>query len=546
MPSSYLANARIAGAVFVVLAVSACRTSEPAIEHHEHGAADHAAHGMAAEPPYEHAIIPAPAYADFTHGGWFVLNDSSQIVVDGDEEAMRVGRMLADLIGNTVESMPDVVPLGSEVEGPHIQLILKSDNPDLGTEGYDLVIGSHGVALTAPTAAGLFYGVQTIRQLLPAYVEYTAAFPMPLRLPIGRVTDAPRFAWRGAMLDVARHFLPATDVMRYIDLMALHKLNRLHLHLSDDQGWRIEIRARPRLTEHGGSSQVGGKGGGFYSTKDFAALVRYAQDRFVTIVPEIDMPGHTNAALASYPEINCDGKARDLYTGTEVGFSTVCVEKEETYAFIEDVVRAIAELTPGPYFHVGGDEVEELTPEQYASFMDRAMEIVRARGKQVVGWDDIAEADLELEPGTVVQVWRPQHEGAGASIAEAVAAGARVVLSPADRVYIDMKYDSTTVLGLAWAGYNDIRDSYDWEPAEFVPGVSESAILGVEAPMWAETLGALHEIELMAFPRLAGVAELGWSPPAERSWESYRRRVGQQAPRWTALGVNFYRAPEID
>jgi len=216
----------------------------------------------------------------------------------------------------------------------------------------------------ARTPAGLFYGVQTLRQLLPAAVEYSAAFPRPMRLPAARVVDAPRFAWRGAMLDVARHFIEAAEVKRFVDLMALYKLNRLHLHLSDDQGWRLEIRSRPNLTRHGGSTEVGGGPGGFYTQEQYADLVRYAQERFVTIVPEIDMPGHTNAALASYPELNCNGVAPALYTGTEVGFSALCVESEATYRWIDDVVREIAALTPGAYFHIGGEEGERLTHEQ--------------------------------------------------------------------------------------------------------------------------------------------------------------------------------------
>ena len=189
--------------------------------------------------------------------------------------------------------------------------------------------------------------------------------------------DRPRFAWRGAMLDVARHFFGVEDVKRYVDLLALYKMNRLHLHLADDQGWRIEIPGWPRLTEHGGSSEVGGGPGGFYTAEDYAEIVRYAAERHVMIVPEIDMPGHTNAALASYPELTCDGEAPPLYTGIRVGFSFLCAEKEETYAFIDAVVGALAALTPGPYIHIGGDEVRQLTGEQYAAFMARAQAIVR-------------------------------------------------------------------------------------------------------------------------------------------------------------------------
>ena len=195
------------------------------------------------------------------------------------------------------------------------------------------------------------------------------------------------------MLDVARHFLSVDEVKRYVDLMAIHKLNRLHLHLADDQGWRIEIGSWPNLAAHGGSTEVGGGAGGFYTHAQYSELVRYAAERFITIVPEIDMPGHTNAALASYAELNCDGVAPPLYTGIEVGFSALCVDKEITYTFIDDVVREIAAITPGPWFHIGGDEVKTLAPERYARFIERVQTIVQSHGKQMIGWDEIAAAD---------------------------------------------------------------------------------------------------------------------------------------------------------
>lgn len=493
-----------------------------------------------------HTIIPLPASADLSPDETFALTEASQIVVESrDAEVERVARYLAALIGNTVETTPDVVAAGEEGTGPHIRFESGRGRTGASEEGYDLRITPEGVTLTASAPAGFFYGVQTIRQLMPAYVEYGAAYVRPLTMPTGRITDAPRFEWRGAMLDVSRHFLPPVALKRYMDWLALYKMNRLHLHLSDDQGWRIEIPGRPRLTEHGASTEVGGGPSGFFSTEEWADLIAYAEDLFITIVPEIDTPGHTNAALASYPELTCTGEAPELYTGTEVGFSYLCVEKEETYEFFDDVVREIAGMTPGPYFHLGGDEVHELTPEQYVQFMERAQEIVASHGKRVVGWDEIAEVDLGLLPGTIVQVWRPQNPETAEHIADAVAAGASLVLSPADRVYLDMKYDSSTVLGLAWAGYNSVQDAYDWEPTEYLSGVPEEAILGVEAAIWAETLDKIADVEYMAFPRLAGVAEIGWSPAERRSWNSYRMRLGAHAPRWTALGINFRRAPEV-
>jgi hexosaminidase len=340
------------------------------------------------------------------------------------------------------------------------------------------------------------------------------------------------------MLDVARHFFGVADVQRFIDLIALHKLNRLHLHLSDDQGWRIAIASWPNLARHGGSTAVGGGAGGYYTHADYVAIVEYARRRFVTIVPEIDMPGHSTAALASCPELNPDGVAPPLYTAVQVGFSTLPVDCDLTYRFIDDVVREIAALTPGPYFHIGGDEVEKLTPEQYCRFIERVQEIVRAHGKETVGWDEIAQA--RLLPTTIVQHWR-----AKCVPGEALRSGARVIASRADRAYLDMKYDGEIGIGLAWAGYVDVRQAYDWDPATSADGVSPSAVLGVEAPLWTETAATLRDVELLAFPRLPAIAELGWSPAATRDWEDFRVRLGAQAPRWSALGINYYRSREV-
>ena len=387
---------------------------------------------------------------------------------------------------------------------------------------------------------GLFYGVQTIRQLLPYWGEHDAVLfqkPRPATIPAVTIADAPRFAWRGAMLDVARHFFSVDEVKRFIDLIALHKMNRLHLHLADDQGWRIEIKKWPELTAKGGTTEVGGGVGGFYTQAQYADLVAYAADRFIIVVPEIDMPGHTNAALASYAELNCNGQAPPLFTGTEVGFSALCVDKELTYNFIDDVVREIAALTPGPYFHLGGDEVKTLTPAQYRAFVELVQTIVQKHGKQMIGWDEVAAATLL--PTSIVQHWRP--DAAKAELARAP----HLILSPADRAYLDMKYDGETALGLSWAGLIPIQTAYDWDPATLVPGAAATAILGVEAPLWSETLANIRDVEFLAFPRLAAIAELGWSPAQAHNWEEFRLRLGAQGPRWTALGINFYRAPEV-
>jgi hexosaminidase len=482
--------------------------------------------------------VPLPSSVD-VGDGVFALGAPVVVHAGGDARVTAIGRYLADVIG--LAAGPDP-PRVHTAEPPAAGAIhLRLGQVDGGEEAYEVTVTPERVTITGNHPAGLFYGVQTFRQLLPAFVEFEAVRAdrnRPLRVQAVRIADRPRFAWRGAMLDVARHFLTVDEVKRYIDLISLYKLNRLHLHLADDQGWRVEIKSWPNLALHGGSTEVGGGPGGYYTQQQYADLVQYAQERFVTIVPEIDMPGHTNAALASYAELNCDGVARPLYTGIKVGFSALCVDKDVTYRFIDDVVREIAAMTPGRYFHIGGDEVETLTDAQYVQFVERVQAIVQAHGKLVVGWDDISPA--KLLPGTIVQHWRPKG-----SAAPAVRQGARVVMSVANRAYLDMKYDETTPIGLDWAGLIRVEDAYDWDPAAVAPDVPERALEGVEAPLWAETLGNVRDVEHLAFPRLAAIAEVAWSRQDARRWRDFRARVGSHGPRWTALGINFYRSPEV-
>jgi hexosaminidase len=485
-----------------------------------------------------HTVIPAPSSIQLT-AERFQIEPRTIVVIDRDAppEVERIGRELTEMLGVSARKDSRRLAAGESPPPGSVHLRLVS-NAELGREGYELTVARERVTLTAHEPAGLYYGIQTIRQLMPVAVEHPAAIGRGLSVNGARVRDVPRYEWRGMMLDVSRHFLPIEDVKRFIDYLALYKLNRLHLHLADDQGWRIEIKSWPNLARHGGSTEVGGGEGGYYTQEQFADLVAYATAHYVTIVPEIDMPGHTNAALASYPELNCDGKAPALYTGTRVGFSTLCVERDTVYAFVDDVVREIGALVPTPYFHIGGDEVEKLTNEQYRGFIQRVQGIVDRNGKRMIGWGEIAPASLT--PTTILQHWKKDEAHLH------VARGGKVILSPSSRMYLDMKYDSTTVLGLKWAGLIPLRHAYDWEPATFDRAMPDQAILGVEGPLWAETVERREEYEYLAFPRLLAIAELGWSPREARGWNGFRRRLAVHGERLRALGVNFYPAPEID
>ena len=489
------------------------------------------------------ALVPLPALVEPGTGEGFTITADTAIVTNGSGDAPQnaaraIGEMVRRATGMTLRRVSPPMPASPPPRGIISLALLNGGVADLGPEGYDLTIRTDGAALTAATPAGLFYGLQTFRQVLPYWSEYEAVRyhqPRTITLRPLHVRDHPRYAWRGAMLDVARHFFSVDEVKQFIDLLALHKMNRLHLHLADDQGWRIEIRKWPALTAQGGVTEVGGTPGGFYTQAQYADLAAYAAGRFITIVPEIDMPGHTNAALASVAELNCSGQAAQPFTGTEVGFSSLCVDREFTYTFLDDVIGEIAAMTPGPYFHMGGDEVKTLKPEQYRGFVERVQAIVQKHEKQMIGWDEIAA--VSLLPASIVQNWRPDAPAAE------LARAPQLVLSPANRTYLDMKYDRETALGLNWAGLIPLQKSYEWDPAALVPGAAR--VLGVEAPLWSETVANMRDVEFLAMPRLAALAEVGWSPQEVRAWETFRVRLGAQAPRWSALGINFYRAPDI-
>ncbi|MEM6842970.1 MAG: family 20 glycosylhydrolase [Bacteroidota bacterium] len=484
-------------------------------------------------------ILPKPISVTAS-GGTFTLTETTTIYTQGNSaEIAQVAQHLSDYLSPATGFDFLVETTEDDPGNGHILLQIDASDIELGAEGYELNITEEALILSALQPAGLFRGLQTIRQLLPPEIEKDSLQEMSWTIATGTVRDYPVYGYRGAMLDVARHFFQIEDVKRYIDLIAYYKLNHLHLHLSDDQGWRIEIKSWPKLAEYGGSTQVGGGAGGHYTQEQYTDIVKYAQDQYITIVPEIDMPGHTNAALTSYPELNCSGKAAELYTGIEVGFSTLCTDSEVTYQFVDDVIRELATLTPGPYIHIGGDESHATPMEDYIPFVNRAQEIVLKHGKQVFGWDEIANA--ELVEDAVVQYWAEAENAT-----KAIEQGGKVIMSPATKTYLDMQYDSTTELGLHWAAYIEVDSAYLWEPTDMVAGVGREHILGVEAPLWSETITNMDEIEYMAFPRLISIAEVAWTPPADRNWQDYHARLGHHAPYLKALEIDYYASDLVD
>ncbi|MBI4950452.1 MAG: beta-N-acetylhexosaminidase [Myxococcales bacterium] len=489
---------------------------------------------VAPTPPAELALVPLPVSVT-TRPGAFALGAATRIAVAPGAEG--VGERLAEVLRpSTGLALPVVTAAGAATD-----VALRLDAAELaalGPEGYLLEVGEAGVAVTAPTPAGLFYGCQTLRQMLPAEVERRALVSgVAWTVPYASLRDTPRFAWRGAMLDVARHFFGVANVERFVDLASYHKLNRLHLHLTDDQGWRVQIDAWPALATVGGATEVGDGPGGYYTKADVAELVAYAEARFVTLVPEIDLPGHVNAALSAYGELNPDGQPAAPYTGTDVGWSSLWLDGPATAGFVADVLAEVAAAFPGPFLHIGGDEAEATPAAAYAAFVASLGPEVAALGKTLVGWEEVGAA--ELAPPFLAQFWLSD-----AKIAAARDRGAGVIASPAPYAYLDMKYDAATPIGQSYLGFTSVQKAYEWDPV--LGGLGAEDVVGLEAPLWTETVASLADVELLAYPRLARHGEIAWSPREGRDWETYRVRLARHGARLDALEVGYHRSAEID
>ena len=508
------------------------------------------------------AIIPKPVSVE-AMGSFFELTNESTIYIDrrfpdqtGVQQACeQLASRLRAASGFQIEiKWTDEVPPAGNI---FIEYPIRSKAP-FRKEEYELVIGSELIHINAEEPDGVFYAFQTLRQLFPPQVEGDNVQSTPWKIATGVIRDYPKYAWRGSMLDVARHFFSVDDVKRYIDLISAYKMNVLHLHLSDDQGWRIEIKSWPNLTSHGGSTAVGGGTGGFYTQEQYKEIVAYAQSRFVTIVPEIDLPGHINSALASYGELNggtivpAEGavkiteepilgeknKPTPLYTSIEVGWSTLRFEKESTFRFVGNVIRELSTITPGPYFHIGGDEAAATKKDDYIKFINRFREIVTANHKIMVGWEEIAQGNIDS--AVVTQYWNQEKYAL-----LAIDKKSRLVMSPAKKAYLDMSYDSTSRLGLHWAAFIEVDAAYNWNPTTFLRNISDENMIGVEAPLWSETISTMDQIEYMAFPRLPGYAEIAWSPEENRNWNEYRLRLATHGKRMEEMRIDFYRSPKV-
>lgn len=492
-------------------------------------------------------LIPKPLTIKATNSS-FVLTENTSIQTSNIEEFKNVGLFLADKIKD--KTGLNLAVNTSENSKRGVISIKKVEKASFkNNEGYELNILEDLIVVNAFTAEGAFRAVQTIRQLIP-YTRFNSEENEWI-VATGSIIDEPNFEYRGSMLDVSRHFFGVEVIKKYIDVLAYYKMNYLHLHLSDDQGWRLEIKSYPKLTEIGGSSQVGGGKGGFYTQKEYIEIVDYAAKNYITIVPEIDMPGHTHAAYTAYPHLDgtkskklskestTEERIANLYTGTEVGFSTFDTRNEEVYNFIDNVIGEIVQLTPGPFIHMGGDESLSTNHKDYKYFVERVEKIIHKYDKTLIGWDEVATTNIA--PSSVAQFWASEENAL-----EASEKGMKLILSPAKKIYLDMKYDSISKFGLNWAAFIPVDSAYNWTPETYVKGISKNNILGVEAPLWSETISEMSELEYLAFPRLLGISELGWSVQQNRNWDDYKIRLANQTHYFNEMDIKYYPSKLID
>jgi len=525
--------------------------------------------GFAAAGPGQISVIPKPMEIRQT-GGHFTVKDKTAIYFQGSsDEAKTVAKYLAETL-RPATGLGLAVLEQSKTEAPVESFLLTTENSDsgLGDEGYELTVTQNSVVLRAPNQAGLFYGVQTIRCLLPAQIESKKkVLSTCWKIPCVQIKDKPRFGWRGSLLDCCRHFMSVPFVKRYIDLLAYHKMNRLHWHLTEDQGWRIEIKKYPKLTETSAWRNTGPGNlrppddppqtdqiyGGYYTQEDIKEILSYAKSRHVMVIPEIEMPGHSVGALAAYPQLSCTGGPFKVRNTMGISKDVYCAGNEKTFEFLEDVLTEVVELFPAPYIHIGGDECpkdrwkecpkcqariknEGLKDEHelQSYFIKRIEKILLAKNRRLVGWDEILEGGLA--PQATVQSWRGM-EGAIA----AATSGHDTIVSPITHCYFDYPHNEKEAKVFPnWMGVTSTEKVYSFEPLpEGLTLDQQRHILGGEGNIWTE-VAPQEEVDARAYPRLTALAEVLWSPKELRNWDDFSNRLTHHYKRLDVLGVDYY------
>lgn len=493
----------------------------------------------------ELSVIPHPVEMRVLDGAFPLRGEVSIYADGGNQGAVAVAKYFADRLKELTGLNTKVVTDEAAGMGAQFLFMVQPNKTALGEEGYELVVTPIKILLSAADPNGLFLGVQTIRQLVtPRGAEW--------EMPSVRIKDYPRYPWRGSLLDCGRHFMDKEFVKRYIDLLAYHKMNVLHWHLTEDQGWRIEIKKYPKLTEIGAWRGEGDQRyGGFYTQDDVKEIVEYAKSRYVTVVPEIEMPGHSLAALAAYPELSCTGGPFQVATTWGVFEDVYCAGNDKTFEFLQDVLTEVISLFPGEYIHIGGDEcpktrwkacekcqarikAENLKDEHelQSYFIKRIEKFLSEKGRRLIGWDEILEGGLP--PKATVQSWR----GLAGAVA-AAKSGHDVICSPTSHCYLD--YAQERVAGEpTQMGFIDLKTCYHFEPtpAELSPQQADR-VLGLEGNIWTEHAPP-PRVDWQVFPRLCALAEVAWTPKEKRDWDNFQFRMKTHYARLDALGVKYF------
>lgn len=502
------------------------------------------------------ALIPEPVFKTSKTGS-FILNAETDIYINGansaeTDELEEIAKLFKSYIEIPVGLNFEIIKSG-DYGSNDIYLTTSSDESVLGDEGYKLDAESDNCIIKAFKPEGVFRGINTLRQLLPWQIEKNLKQPsVEWKVEGISITDYPRYGYRSYMLDPARNWLTVDQVKTEIDRMALYKYNILHLHLTDDQGWRIEIDGWPKLTTIASDNDASaegepdgpGVGPRFYTQADFSEIVEYADARYIEVVPEVDFPGHTNSMIYAYPDELLGVSSHPKWSGIGVHESEFDVYSETAWKLIADVMGQVHKLTNTKFFHIGGDEAVGITHAEYVIAMDKAKNIADSIGDMtLIGWDEMAGSNLSGED-IYAQYWH--------SASNAVAAakkGMPIIMSPAERIYLDIVYSfgprTPEDCGLTWIKGNSVEDAYDWDPLTISWGLTEEDIAGIEVPLWGETIENQKHLEILTYPRLLGGGEIGWSQKEKRNWEDYKVRLGKHALRMDAMGIGFYESPSV-
>jgi len=507
----------------------------------------------------EISIIPQPLSLQEKSGN-FKLQPKTKIVYEkGNSDLKAIGEKLSDQINEVVGIKLVVIEGGTKIANNTINLSLNKETDTLGDEGYTLSVNPKNIIVKANKLAGAFYASQTIYQLLPVD-KHISKF---VNIPAVEIADKPRFGWRGLMLDVGRYFYSVNFIKEFIDNIAMHKMNTFHWHLTEDHGWRIEIKKYPRLTEIGawrkGTQYDREKNmidhnphGGFYTQDQVREIVKYAQERYINVVPEIEMPGHATAALAAYPELSCTGGPFTMPVNWGIQKEIFCAGNEKTFEFLENVLSEVANLFPSPIIHIGGDEApkdrwkvcekcqkrikdENLKDEHelQSYFITRIENFLRTKNKKIIGWDEILEGGLA--PNAVVMSWRGEAGGIAAAKQHH-----EVVMTPHDNTYLDYYQGEPYLEPATIGGLVTLEKAYSYDPIPPVLTAKEATFIkGLQGNVWGEFIHTPERAQYMAFPRAAALAEVAWSPIEKKDWESFKKRVEQQYKRYELANMNY-------